>query len=212
MKTIAMLLALASTSAAAQTVTWEYSNPNVSGTYESLSEGASTESIAAFQGTLSGSFSYTISGNSYTLNSESFTLTGASGSQVFVDFPAPLWAPPGIPDFCDDAGDCINATASPTLNIENIWSGGATSTLAITADGLTGTYAYRGSNGGCAQAITFGANTGPAIPVCSVSLSSDSAGTWVDPVTAAPEMDVGSAGAAMTLLAGCVAIMGRRRI
>jgi hypothetical protein len=89
----AIALASISTSAYAQTVTLDYQNNLVSGTYTSLPPGTTatnpiTASLpqASFSGSLSGILTYSAAYspsagfNIYTLNDEQFTLTGANGT------------------------------------------------------------------------------------------------------------------------------------
>jgi hypothetical protein len=117
-----------SVSAYAQTVTLDYQNDSVGGTYTSLPPGTTTTNPftvslpeASFTGNLTGYLTYTATYSSssgfhgYTLDGEGFTLSGANGTQVaFVNGPFPLsyFGPtaPGTIGFFDDS---INTTHPP---------------------------------------------------------------------------------------------------
>jgi hypothetical protein len=228
---LAAAIALASiwASAAAQTYTLDY-NDQVSGTFTNLPPGwTSTQPYtqplptSAFQGSLSGSLTYTLSNGTYILTAEGFNVTGASGTQYFQDDPYPLSYGNGGPNFCDLLGHCIDvqgpagAPTGATVNIANTAYNGGPTQLNISASGVSASYEWGGPNGTCVNQFVPSTTAptmvynGPGIPVCSLTATSASPGTWTVAGANAPEIDPGMAGSALTLLAGCVAMMRARR-
>ncbi len=220
-----------SASAYAQTFTLDYVN-QVSGTFTNLPPGwTSTQPLSqplptsTFDGSLSGSVTYTLSNGIYILTAEEFNVTGASGTQYFQDEPSPLSYGNGGPDFCDGLGHCIDVQGpvgdpiGATVNIANTAYNGGPTQLNISASGASVSYEWGGTNGTCTSQFvpsTTGPTmvyNGPGIPVCTLAATSSSPGTWTVASANAPEIDPGMAGSGLTLLAGCVAMMrGRRSI
>jgi hypothetical protein len=245
---LAAAIALASISAGAfaQTVTLDYQNDLVSGTYTSLPSGTATSNPitvslpeASFTGSLSGALTYSVAYspsagfNIYTLAAEQFTLTGANGTQlVFEDGPSPLSFFGPLPNsadigFFDSAGDSTyvqtlngNPTGA-TVNIQDNAYHGSPTQLNIGASGVSASYEWATLNGTCNNQFEPANSSGGAsyvyngsgIPVCSLTATSSSPGTWTVATANAPEIDPGMAGSALTLLAGFAAMMrGRRRV
>jgi hypothetical protein len=224
---LATVIAIASLSASAdaQTVTLDYQN-QVGGTFTSLPQGwTSTQPLptSTFEGSLSGSLTYTLFDSTYSLTAEGFSITGASGTQFFDNEPFPFSSGNGGPDFCDGVGHCINVQGPPlaptgaTVNTaNNAYS--VFGQLNISASGVSANYMggtlelpctsqFYSVNGGGASV-----HTGPSIPVCTLAAVSSAPGTWTVASANAPEIDPGMAGAGLTLLAGIAAIVrGRRR-
>jgi hypothetical protein len=230
----AIALASISTSANSQSVTLDY-NDQVSASITSLPSGlTSLEPLAqplpttTFDGSLSGSLTYTVSNGVYVLTAEGFNVTGASGTQS-LDLvgvgPDPFSYGSPAPDFCDGPGSCIDvqgpagAPTGATVNLASDPYNGAVTQLIIGASGASAYYELGGVNGLCVDrfvpsqtgpALVY---NGPSIAVCTLTASSSSPGTWTVASATAPEIDPGMAGSALTLLAGCVAMMrGRRRV
>jgi hypothetical protein len=223
---LAAAIALASicASASAQTFTLDYDDP-VSGTFTSLPQGwPETQPLPTrtFDGTLSGSISYTLSNNLYVLTAEGFTIAGASGVQAFENEPFPFSNGNGGPDFCDGAGHCIDVQGPPgaptdaTVNIANN-ANGLLGQLNISASGVSASYLSGSLELPCTAQFFMvsgqGApvHTGPTIPVCTLTATSASAGTWTVASADAPEIDPGTAGSALTLLAGFAAMFRSHR-
>jgi hypothetical protein len=225
-KSLAAAIALASISASAyaQTVTLDYSD-QVSGTFTSLPQGwpdFQPLPTSTFDGSLSGSITYTLSNNIYVLTAEGFNITGASGTQFFDNEPFPFSYGSGGPNFCDGAGHCIDVQGPPgaptgaTVNTSN-YAFSPDGQLIISASGVSASYLSGSLNLPCTAQFfsvdggnTF-VHTGPNIPVCTLTAASSSPGTWTIASTNAPEIDPGMAGSALTLLAGCVAMMRARK-
>jgi hypothetical protein len=226
----AIVLTSISASAFAQTITLDYQNNLVSGTYTSLPPGLTstleygqTFPEAAFTGSLSGFITYSTSGG---IADAEFTLAGANGTQlVFIDAPSPL-TDYGNGGICDSFGNCTNVQSSngspvsATVNIADVnGRGGAISQLNTTPGGVSLSWEWSSSNGGCGNQFLpenmpggdFIYN-GAGIPVCSLTATSSSPGSWTVAGVSAPEIDPATAGSALTLLAGFAAMMrGRRR-
>jgi hypothetical protein len=190
---------------------------------------------ASFTGSLTGYLTYTATTSSsgfhgYTLDGEAFTLSGANGTQVgFINGPMPLsyFGPtaPGVIGFYDDSidGSTVVQTqdgnpTGATVSIQNTTYHASPTQLSIGANGVSASYELATVNGGCTNqfepAFSPGGASyvynGPGISVCSLTATSSSAGTWTVASTNAPEIDPGMAGSALTLLAGCVAMMRSR--
>ena len=221
----AIALATISASAYAQTVTLDYQD-QVSGTFTTLPQGwpeFQPLPTSTFNGSLSGSITYTLSNNLYVLTAEGFDITGASGTQSFFNGPLPFSYGSGGPNFCDGLGHCIDVQGPPaaptgaTLNTSN-YENSVLGQLSISASGVSASYESGGLELPCTAQFfsenggsTF-VHTGPSIPVCTLTAASSSPGTWTIASTNAPEIDPGLAGSALTLLAGCLAILrGRTR-
>lgn len=230
---LAATIALASISASAyaQTVTLDYID-QVSGTFTSLPSGwTSTEPLAqplptsTFDGSLSGSLTYTLSNGVYVLTADGFNVTGASGPQGFGSGPSTFSYGSGGPNFCAGVGSCIDvegpagAPTGATVNLAFNPYNGSVTQLNISASGVSASYELGGTLGPCVDrfvpsptAPTMVYN-GPSIAVCTLTATSSSPGTWTVASANAPEIDPGMAASALTLLAGCVAMMrGRKRI
>jgi hypothetical protein len=224
------MLASISAGAFAQTVTLDYQNDLVSGTYTSLPPGMTstlefvqTFPEAAFTGSLSGSISYSASDG---VADAEFLLTGANGTQLpFIDAPSPL-INFGSGLICDSIGNCTNVQSSngspvsATVNIEDVnGREGAISKLNITPGSVSLSWVWSSSNGQCGNQFVpenmpgggFIYN-GAGISVCSLTATSSSPGSWTVAGASAPEIDPATAGSALTLLARFAAMMrGRRR-
>jgi hypothetical protein len=231
--TLAAAAALASitASAYAQTVTLDYIDP-ISGTFTTLPAGwTSPEPLAqplpttAFDGSLSGSVTYTLSNGVYVLTADAFNVTGATVPQGFGSGASTFSYGNGGPDFCDGVGSCIDvqgpagAPTGATVNLTSNEYHGSDSLLNISASGVSASYELGGTLGPCVDRFVPSQTgptmvyNGPTIAVCTITATSSDPGTWTVASADAPEIDPGTAGSALTLLAGCVAMMrGRKRI
>jgi hypothetical protein len=228
----------------AQTVTLDYQNNQVSGTYTYLPTGMTATNApdvplpeASFSGSLTGSITYTAvyypsnGFQNYIIDNAQFTLTGANGTPVtFEDLPQLGYfgnnTGPGQLDFFDvnNGGSLIVQTVDgvpdgATVDFRNYTYNASNSQLDIGASGVSASYLWQGGFGGeCVNQLEPAHDpgggfvySGPEVPICTLTATSSSPGTWTAMTAIAPEIDPATAGSALTLLAGLAATVRARR-
>ncbi|HEV2700822.1 MAG TPA: hypothetical protein VGV09_04270 [Steroidobacteraceae bacterium] len=202
-------------------VSLSYQN-TLTGTYSSLVSGLPLPfpfQTATYTGTLNGSVVFDetqVASGATAPISYSFTLDGTGNSTGlnvgFDSFPTPVYVYPGC-NGTYSIGSCSSngAVTGATVEFSEIGLSPVPITLSIEPQGD----AVNFLNSGCALALegASGATyTGPSMSICSLQAANSTAGTWSVTSTAAPEIDPGTAGSALTLLAGLAALArGRRR-
>lgn len=207
-------------------VTLNYQSAPLTGTYSSLVSGlpaADPFVNSTFTGTLDASVVF--DETQLALNSETgaisynFTLNGtgaaAGVSLGFDSYPVPIYVYQGCRagdyaiGICSSNGGVTGATVDIAVSqgVESMAS--SFSNLSIGPLGDAATVENTGC-GAALQGTTGTTYTGPSMGVCYLQAANSTAGSWT--VASAPEIDPGTAGSALTLLAGFAAMVrGRRR-